>query len=182
MRDQRSRLITTVLRGMNRFAVAPGLDWQADEQLVLAPTNMRTLDTDICTIREYDVGSGMVVCKETLQGFHFGADDSTEDDVGVDMRGEVALLSRDIEITASQHDISHTAREAWECRILVSDFFENNEDMTLRAGVLQMDNVSVHKCSQKFTWKSAIKFENANMGGASAMFQSVASNLPNAER
>lgn len=147
VRDQRSRLITTVLRGMNRFAVAPGLDWQADEQLVLAPTNMRTLDTDICTIREYDVGSGMVVCKETLQGFHFGADDSTEDDVGVDMRGEVALLSRDIEITASQHDISHTAREPWECRILVSDFFENNADMTLRAGVLQMDNVSVHKCS-----------------------------------
>ena len=51
--------------------------------------------------------------------------------------------------------------------------------MTLRAGVLQMDNVSVHKCSQLFTWKSAIKFENANMGGASAMFASVASNLPN---
>jgi len=63
------------------------------------------------------------------------------------MRAEVALLARNIEITASQHDISHTANEPWNCRILVSDFFENNIEMTLRAGVLQMDNVSVYKCS-----------------------------------
>ena len=89
------------MRGMNSFAVEPGLDWQEDEQVVLAPTNMRTLDTDICTIRDYNIGSGEVRCKESLQGFHFGSDDSTEETHGVDMRGEVALLSRNIEITAS---------------------------------------------------------------------------------
>ena len=43
--------------------------------------------------------------------------------------------------------------------------------MTLRAGVLQMDNVSVYKCSQKHTWKSAIKFENAIMGGSAVMMR-----------
>lgn len=88
------------------------------------------------------------------------------------MRGEVALLNRNIEITASQNDISHTLREPWQCRILISDFFENNNDMTHRTGVLMMDNVSVYKCSQKFTWKSAIKFENAIMG-ASTVSNSV---------
>jgi hypothetical protein len=60
-------------------------------------------------------------------GFHFGDDSSTEDVYEVDMRGEVALLARNIEITASTHDTSHTLRETWGCRILISDFFENNE-------------------------------------------------------
>ena len=172
-RDARSRLRTTVYRGMTSFAVDAGLDWQVGEQVVLAPTNMRTLDTDICTIRSYNFGTGELTCEEALQGFHFGADSSTEDVYEVDMRGEVALLARNIEITGSQHDISHTAREPWGCRVLVSDFFENNIAMTLRAGALMMDNVSVYKCSQKFTWKSAIKFENAIMGQGSTVSNSV---------
>ena len=172
-RDARSRLRTTVYRGMTSFAVDAGLDWQVGEQVVLAPTNMRTLDTDICTIRSYNFGTGELTCEEALQGFHFGADFSTEDVYEVDMRGEVALLARNIEITGSQHDISHTAREPWGCRVLVSDFFENNLAMTLRAGSLMMDNVSVYKCSQKFTWKSAIKFENAIMGQGSTVSNSV---------
>lgn len=45
--------------------------------------------------------------------------------------------------------------------------------MTLRTGVLQMHNVSVYKCSQKFTWKSAIKFENAILGSGSVVANSV---------
>lgn len=135
---------------------------------------MRTLDTEICTIQSYNSASGEVECEDALKGFHFGADQSTEATYGVDMRGEVALLNRTIEITASQEDISHTLREAWGCRILISDFFENNDAMTLRTGTLQMDNVSVYKCGQKFTWKSAIKFENAIMGiGGSQVANSV---------
>ena len=59
----RTRLMTTVYRGMTLFYVSPGLDWQAGEQVVLAPTNMRTLDTDICTIRSYNAADGEVVCE-----------------------------------------------------------------------------------------------------------------------
>lgn len=173
-RSARSRLRTTVLRGMATFAVDAGLGWLPGEQVVLAPTNMRTLDTDICTIASYEDNTGWLTCEDALMGYHFGADESTEAEWGVDMRGEVALLARNIEITASQHDISHTAREPWGCRILVSDFFENNLAMTLRTGTLNMDNVSVYKCSQKFTWKSAIKFENAILGaGGSTVSNSV---------
>lgn len=172
-REARSRLRTTVLRGMTTFAVDAGLGWLPGEQVVLAPTNMRTLDTDICTIRSYEDNTGMLTCEAALMGYHFGADESTEGEYGVDMRGEVALLARNIEITASQHDISHTAREPWGCRILVSDFFENNAEMTLRTGSLLMDHVSVYKCSQKFTWKSAIKFENAILGEGSTVSNSV---------
>ena len=50
--------------------------------------------------------------------------DSTVFEYGVDMRAEVALLSRNIEITGSLHDISHTLREPWGCRVLVTDFIE----------------------------------------------------------
>jgi len=144
--------------------VPAGLDWQIGEQIVIAPTNMRTMDTDICTITDYNIGTGRLTCEETIMGYHYGDDQSTAADFdGVDMRAEVALLSRNIEITGS-NDQSHTATEPWNCRILVADFFEQNAEMTLRAGHLNMDFVSVHKCGQKFTWKSAIKWENALMG------------------
>lgn len=145
-RDQRSRLQTTVYSGMDTFFVSTGLDWAVGEQIVLAPSNMRTLDTDICVIAEHSSAEGKIRCASPLNGYHFGDSVSSETAHGVDMRTEVALLSRDIEIGASQHDISHSAREPWGCRILVSDFFEQDADMTMRVGSLRMDHVSVHRC------------------------------------
>lgn len=112
---------------------------------------MRTMDKDTCTIANYVFNTGEITCTENLTGFHFGDEISTEKEWGVDMRAEVALLSRNIEINASQDDISHTLREPWGCRILVSDFIESNAAMTERSGSLMMDNVSVYGCGQKFT-------------------------------
>lgn len=106
-------------------------------------------------------------------GFHFGAEDSTEDEYGVDMRAEIALLSRNIEITASQDDINSVLREPWGCRVLVSDFLESNAEMTIRKGQLNMDNVSLYRCSQKFTWKAGLKFENALLGTSSITNSSI---------
>lgn len=166
-RDLRSRMLMSSFRGDDFIVVSKDLDWVAGEKVVIAPTNMRTMDTDICTIKSYQPGSGVLECEEMLMGFHFGADESTEAKYGVDMRAEVALLSRNVKITASQGDMNHILQEPWQCRILVSDFFESNAEMTLRVGSLIMDNVQVDKCGQKFTWKSAIKFENALQGSSS---------------
>ena len=99
------------------------------------------MDTDVCTIKTYTPGSGVVECEETLMGFHYGASESNVPKYGVDMRAEVALLTRNIVITASQGDMSHILQEPWQCRILVSDFFESDADMTHRTGSLIMDNV-----------------------------------------
>ena len=108
---------------------------------------MRTLDTDICEISSYDPTGGTIVCSEPLNGYHFGAIDPTDVEYGVDMRAEVALLSRNIEITASQiNATSHTASEPWGCRILISDFFETDAEMTHQVGSLLMDSVSVYRC------------------------------------
>ena len=60
--------------GQTGILVDPNLDWQSGEQIVLAPTNMRTLDTEICTIKSYNSNSGEVECEDALKGFHFGAD------------------------------------------------------------------------------------------------------------
>ena len=126
---------------------------------MIAPTNMRTMDTDICEIKSTVPSMGIIICKEKLQGYHYGDYISSENEFGVDMRAEIALLTRNVEIKASfENAIGHTAQEPWGCRVLVADFFENNAAMTLRAGSLNMDNVSIFRCGQKFTWKSAIKF------------------------
>lgn len=86
------------------------------------------------------------------------------------MRAEIALLNRNIEINASTDDIGYIIDEPWGCRILVSDFFE--ADLSHRIGSLYMDSVSVYNCSQKMTYKSALKWENA-LRGESKVSRSV---------
>lgn len=73
------------------------------------------------------------------------------------MRAEIALLERNIEINASIDDIGYILDDVWGCRILVADFIE--ADRSYRAGNLILDGVSVYNCSQKMTYKSAIKWE-----------------------
>jgi hypothetical protein len=77
------------------------MDWKAGDRISIAATNMRTMDLDHCVIEDYIPGSGLLTCKDKLKGFHFGARSSTIDEYGVDMRAEVALLERNIEINAS---------------------------------------------------------------------------------
>ena len=148
-RDRSTRLLRTAEPTQTELRVTPGLDWKAGEKIAIAATNMRTMDLDHCVIKSYDVGSGVIECEDKLEGFHFGADDSTEEDYGVDMRAEVALLERNIEIRASTNDIGTLLDEVWGCRILVSDFLDVSGAGTFRyrTGSLNMDHVSVYNCS-----------------------------------
>jgi hypothetical protein len=65
------------------------------------------MDLDHCVIAEYVPRSGRLTCEEPLKGFHYGAGASTFEKYGVDMRAEVALLERNIEINASTDDIGY---------------------------------------------------------------------------
>ena len=121
---------------------------------------MRTMDFDYCKITAINNGSGKVTCEEDLMGYHYGALVSSEADYGVDMRAEVFLLDRNIKIQASTDDIGNILGEVWGCRVLVADFYEPS--LTLRSGSLNLDNVQVYNCSQKFTWKSAVQWEGAS--------------------
>lgn len=112
---------------------------------MIAPTNMRTMDTDMATIESYDPFTGDLVLVDEVKGYHFGARASTFEDYGVDMRAEVAMMDRNVKIDASTDDINNILKESWGCRILVSDFFEPN--LVRRTGSLNMDHVQVYNCS-----------------------------------
>lgn len=168
--SQMVRLVRTAVKGDTSIYVPIGLDWVTGDMVALAPTNMRTMDSDSATLVSYNSATGEAVLDAPLTGYHWGDMKSTAEDFGgVDMRGEVMLLSRNIEITASQ-EINPILGEPHGCRILVSDFFEPN--LVYREGSLNMDSVSVYQCSQKGTWKAAIKFESA-IGGTSSVSNSA---------
>jgi hypothetical protein len=62
------------------------------------------------------------------------------------MRAEVALLTRNIMIDAStiEEDNNEITLLPWQCRVLVSDFFE--PDFTLRQGNINFDHVEIKGC------------------------------------
>lgn len=85
--------------------------------------------------------TGVVTLEEPMKGYHFGAYASTAEQYsGIDMRGEVMLLNRDIMITASTDASSTTLAhpQPWPCRVLVADFFEPH-DFKYRKGTLDWD-------------------------------------------
>jgi hypothetical protein len=129
------------------------------------------MDLDEFEIKTYNPDNGEITFTEGGLGYHFGDWDSTEENYGpdresygVDMRAEVALMDRNIKIDASLDDIGIVLKQPWGCRVLVSDFFE--ADRTYRSGSIQFDNVQIYNCSQRYTWKAALKFENAMKGGS----------------
>lgn len=149
-----------------KFKVAPDLDWKAGDLLGLAPTNMDATAYEYVTIKSYNAGSGEVEAEEKLKAYHYGAPDSTGDKYrGVDMRGEVLLLSRNIMITSNQEKNSThlTHPDPWPCRVIVADFFEPS-DLTLRTGEIMWDGIGIHDCSQTETEHAALKFINAAKG------------------
>jgi hypothetical protein len=66
------------------------------------------------------------------------------------MRGEVILLSRNVRVIGNDSD-------SWGGQIVVSDNLESSG--VQRYGQLVLDNVEIYNCSQRNTFKSAIRFE-----------------------
>lgn len=81
------------------------------------------------------------------------------------MRGEVLLLTSNVNITASTDAESMTPAypEPYGCQIIVADFFEP-QGFTYRKGSINFDNVAVYNCSQSGTSFAGIKFHFAMQG------------------
>ncbi len=162
-----SRLTAEAWPGTSTIYVGTGLDWVAGDKLAIAPSGMRFNDTDHTTIVSYNAADGKITLDRPLKGIHYGAAASTASIYsGVDIRTEVALLSRNIKI--SGQDI-----EAWGCQIVTSDFVEFSG--ITRFGSTVMDNVEIFNCSQYDTEKAALRFDTAN-GGYSSITNSVVRN------
>ena len=104
-------------------------------------------------IESYNNATGEVTFTDRLKFYHWGQSSSTEDDYnGLDMRGEVILLSRNVRVIGSDED-------KWGCNVLTSEMMQS--DGTLRSGQLIFDQVELYNCSQRDTQKAAIRFEGS---------------------
>lgn len=85
------------------------------------------------------IEGGLITLDTPLKYYHWGSPESTEEEYnGVDMRGEVVLLNRNIKIRGEDVD-------GWGGQVMVSDYFET--DGTWRKGQLIFDHVQVYNCS-----------------------------------
>ena len=100
-----SRLTQPALKGSSSFFVEPDLDWVEGDRLALLPTSYHKHSYDELVVVSYDGETGEVVADSALNYYHFGREQSTGDLYsGLDMRGEVVLLTRNIRITGERLD------------------------------------------------------------------------------
>lgn len=137
-----TRLLEPALKGANSFVVEPGLDMVPGDRLGVLPTSYYPHTIDDVFVTAYDSTTGKVDISTTLDYYHWGRSTSTgPDHDGLDMRGEVILLTRNVKIDAE--DI-----ESWGGQIVTSDTMEvYGAEVIMRTGTTIMDNVEVFNCS-----------------------------------
>jgi hypothetical protein len=149
-RIPRTRLVASAKSGDKTIYIEPGLSWGAGDRIALAPTNIKWMEQDYAIIVTYDNNTGVTTLDRALTHWHWGAAQSTGPNYsGVDMRGEVLLLSRNIKIVGNDTD-------AWGGQVLTGDFIEGNGEF--RNGTTILDNVEIYNCSQYDTYKAALRF------------------------
>jgi hypothetical protein len=112
--------------------------------IALLPTSYDNLAGDDVVVTAYDNQTGRVSFDKPLNFHHWGSNLSTAQDYnGVDMRGEVITLSRNIKIRG-------TDEEDWGGMIITTDSveFDSSMKMTIRNGITILDNVEVYNCSR----------------------------------
>jgi uncharacterized protein YerC len=117
-------------------------------------------------IEEYISATGKLTLTEPFDFYHYGDDASIADDFsGLDMRGEVILLTRNIRVVGEESN-------DWGCTIVTADRVE--ADRSVRTGTMILDNVEVYRGGQEDTYKSAIRYEGAMRATTSEVDGSVA--------
>lgn len=76
---------------------------------VLAGTGYSNRESEKVTIKSYDPTTGICELKSALKFYHWGKETSTVSEFGIDIRGEVALLTRNILIQG------HETESYWGC-------------------------------------------------------------------
>ena len=116
------------------------------------PTNMRFRQYDYAVIESYNPLTGVLKLEKPLSYYHYGAVNSTSIDYsGVEMRGQVLLLSRNVMIEGENLDDQG-------CQILTSSM---QVGTNLLRGQTFMDHVEIYNCSQYGSpFKAAFRFED----------------------
>jgi len=125
-RSRQSVLTAVANKGSSSITVEPGLDWVAGDKIGFAPTASQWTHYESAVIASYDIATGAITLTAPLQYYHFGAAASTGTNYqGLDMRGEVVLLTRNIKIRG---DVSAT--NDWHGHMLTIDSFQFDNTLT----------------------------------------------------
>jgi hypothetical protein len=139
-----TRLHMEANKGDTEIYVESGLDLVDGDRIVLTATGFKFDVGEDFIISNYDSATGLVTLVGTVKYNHWGALESTATKYnGIDIRGEVLILSRNIKIQGE--DI-----ESWGGQIVTSDTIEFDGitgQLKYRYGHMIMDNVEVYNCS-----------------------------------
>lgn len=148
-----TRLRESVFKNDKKAVVYPALDWVAGDQVALLPTATQWTHTDYMTIESYDPMTGEVSFTEGLKYYHYGKSSTTAGDYsGVDMRGEVVLLTRNVRVVGNDTD-------SWGAQMVTSDTVEMSGKE--RTGQIILKDVECYNCTQRNTYKAGIRIEDA---------------------
>jgi hypothetical protein len=91
------------------------VDLVKGDRIAIPPTDLAYDNGETRDVVEYNKDTGVITLDKPLEKYHFGAEKSTAEKYsGVDMRGEILSLSRNIKIIGEEVD-------KWGCQILTSD-------------------------------------------------------------
>lgn len=142
------RLLAPAKLNDTSLLVPAGLDLKEWDVLGLLPTSYAHNHGENVTVKSYNASSGEVQLWSKVQRYHWGAPESTAAQwAGVDMRGEVLLLTRNVKIQGEYLNKSYVMTNAsFGCSVLTADFVES--DLTFRYGSVVMSNVELENCGQ----------------------------------
>jgi len=106
-KQQMTRLHQEAKKGQDHIFVDKGLELVAGEyvgeKIGIAPTGYETSASDYMIVKSYDNDTGKMTFTDKLNTYHWGAPISTASKYnGVDIRGEVLILERNIKIVGDQ--------------------------------------------------------------------------------
>jgi hypothetical protein len=135
------------------FVETNNVDLVEGDRIALPPTDPVYSHHDTRNVVSFNKNTGEIVLDAALEWYHFGAEKSTADKYnGVDIRGEVLSLTRNIRIVGTEVD-------DWGAQILTADVMEI--DGTFREGRTVLDSIEIQYGGQKDTRMAGIRFESA---------------------
>ena len=145
---QFTRLKKNALIGDKTIEVELTVDWKVGNRLILASTSQNHKEVEYIDITAIN---GQIISFATpLQYNHFGSPSPISTSQGMlDMRGEVALVSRDVVIRGTDED-------NWGCRILIPGYTQ--DDGKVINGKIYLEGVLIDKCGQRDTEHAALDF------------------------
>lgn len=147
-----ARLMESVYPSQNSGRIDMDLDLESGDEVYFSPTATQWDHSEYHTIDTYDSVTGIFTITGTFAFYHFGSEDTATDYQGLDMRGEVAILNRNVKVMGTDED-------GWGGQIITTDTID--ADGTIALGSIVLENVEVRNCSQRDTQRAAIRFEDS---------------------